>query len=63
MLSMGGIPLGEQNNNASVQELEKEIHCLERQILCCPDPGKKRVLKRRLKRTEYRRLLLLGKLG
>ena len=49
--------------NVPVDELEKEIHCLEQQICCCPDAREKRMLKRRLRKAEYMRLLLLGKLG
>ena len=49
--------------NVPVHELEKEIHRLEQQIFRCPDAGEKRMLKRRLKKAEYMRLQLLGKLG
>ena len=55
--------MADQDVNVPVHELEKEIHCLEQQIYCCPDAREKRMLKRRLKKAEYLRLLLLGKLG
>lgn len=46
-----------------VEELAREIDRLERQIANTADPGEKRLLKRRLKKTQHMRLLFLGKLG
>jgi len=55
--------LEDRGVNMPVHKLEKEIHYLEQQIYCCLDAREKRMLKRRLKKAEYMRLLLLGKLG
>ncbi len=55
--------MADQINHAPVLELEREIHHLEQRIRCCPDDREKRVLKRRLKKAQYRLLSLLGKLG